>query len=207
MARVFSVALSSLLIYLVLIMPDLKGQHCALVVKIVDPSNQPIDTYVTVMDSAGSATEQKATNGAANFCGLGIKPVTVTVGRNERCNQLIVKNVPLRWGRTYVMKVIYDYESCLSPWIPVVTPSCEMLVKTIDADGDPVAGAVLRLRGRAAELKTDDYGRAYLNLAVGMEAAIDVRHPDYSSTSIHTACLGPELKVEKTVVLAMPPLK
>ena len=84
---------------------SLGQDFCSLAVHIEAPSAiSPVPVRVEEPD--GRVETAFPVDGIARFCGLGIKPVTVRVGRD--CGQVTVTGVRLEWGLTRNVSVIYS---------------------------------------------------------------------------------------------------
>jgi hypothetical protein len=80
--------------------------HCSLVVKVVDPNDKEVtEARISVQERNGRIEEGQYRRGGAQFCDLGMLPVTVTVGDPD-CAGVIVRNIPLEWGETKTLKVV-----------------------------------------------------------------------------------------------------
>ena len=87
--------------------PNLHAQsYCSLSVSLVDPQGNAVDAKVSVQESKGRTIEKMATLGSVQFCDLGIKPVSITVGHSG-CNQAIPRNVGLRWGISTKVRIVH----------------------------------------------------------------------------------------------------
>src|ERR1700722_6017722 len=89
------------------------ADYCSLTVEVRTPDGKRPEANVTVLQHDGHELYQMAERGDARFCGLGLRPVTVKVGGDGTCNQVVVHDVPLYWEKEHHVKVVYDVMPCL----------------------------------------------------------------------------------------------
>jgi hypothetical protein len=177
--------------------------ECSLAVRVLTPRGMPVEGVVRVEEKGGRVVEQQSESDTVLFCDLGIFPVTVTVGRNDSCNQVVVRNVPLTRGRPYTLTVTYDREACLHhPPTPPI-PMCEILFRIADSEGDWISSALIEITNRspAVVLTTDRYGRAYFDCRERTYLQGVIRATGYSTASFRIACSIDKRRYEHRVTL------
>ena len=173
--------------------------YCSLSIKVETPSGKEVETRVVVEEEHGWRTERTTRRGQARFCGLGIKPVSVTVGA-AGCNQVVVRNVPLRWSETRNLSVIYDEAPCLVDTLPVA--ACAFLLRFVSPDNDPVGGVSFKVQTPFAEsYRGDEYGRVFMRIAGGQQLFGVSSASGYKPTEIMIPCVSKNQRLEQTVVL------
>jgi hypothetical protein len=116
---------------------------------------------VSVEEQNGRTEEHDQEANDVEFCDLGGLPVTVKVGDDGGCNEVIVRNVPVSWGVPYLLVVTYDPEPCLRDLPRPPAPVCQVIFRVADSSGKWVPGAVITLTSpQGTELETDRFGRA-----------------------------------------------
>jgi hypothetical protein len=177
-------------------------EFCSLVVQLHDRGGSAVETRVNVQDSAGRAVSTQVEGTEARFCNLGILPVTVTVGKEVSCNQVVVKNVPLRWGTTSTLDLIYDRAPCLQDLAPPPKPVCEIMFRIGRSDCKPVSSALIRLEKPNAEsVAADPFGRVHIWAEHGTSIRGTVVAQGYEAAYIDTPCDQEHRKQEKSVLL------
>src|SRR5437773_2455866 len=67
------------------------SDYCSLVVRVLSPEGVVLSGIpIVVTEASGVVVLGSTENGEAQFCGLGIRPVTIKVGRTT-CNQVLVQ--------------------------------------------------------------------------------------------------------------------
>lgn len=140
----------------------LAGQdYCSLTVRVVAPNGRRPAVSVYVQEANGRVVEKEQESADVRFCDLGGLPVTVKVGEDKTCNQVIVREVPVSWREPYLLRVIYDPEPCLVDAPPPPTPICRVVFRIADRAGGWVHGAAIDISHPTATRKiTDSFGRA-----------------------------------------------
>ncbi len=175
------------------------SEFCSLVVKVTDAKGRETDAVVTVEEHDGTTVRRANESGGARFCGLGISPVTVTVGAPE-CNQVTVRNVGLEWGATTILHVTYDVEPCLVDAPPVA--ACEYLFRFIAPDHKPVRGVSVTMNSPDNEVYAGDaYGRVHIAVTAPNELRATAEAPGYPPVSIHLPCNRDNYRVEQKFIL------
>src|SRR6476620_12762089 len=77
-------------------------------VRVIAPNNRRPGVAVSVVEKNGRIQEQDQEKSDLRFCDLGGLPVTVKVGEDGTCNQVIVREVPVGWEEPYFLSVFYD---------------------------------------------------------------------------------------------------
>jgi hypothetical protein len=151
--------------------------YCSLQVQVQTPTGQLPEALVEVREENGRKIEKEQRPGhEVQFCDLGILPVTVTVGLKD-C-EVVVKNVYLRWGQTYTLKVIYDQERCSDEKAPPPKPLCQVVLRVKAQNKAWIGGAVAKFDDTSRPpAVTDQAGRAmfYLGLNERVQGNITAR--------------------------------
>lgn len=177
-------------------------EHCSLIVSVVDNSGREVEALVTVTEANGHSTKRENEIGGAKFCGLGILPVTVSVGRPNTCNQVTVRNVVLRWGETIRLKVVHDRGDCLIDVPPNPTPQCEVLLRFVTSRGDEIRDVSLAVQEPfKSVLKGDRYGRIRTLVAEGSVLVGTGTAAGFRPETIRIPCSIDDSPMEKQVVL------
>jgi len=194
--RTFIHAMCSLLLAVSLCAKD----FCSLIVKVRGPQGEQVEALVTVEEHDGRRIEQTNKPGGAKFCDLGIRPVTVAVG-HPACNQVIVRNVPLEWGQTRIVSVIYDREPCLIDAPPVA--ACQFLFRFIDSQHNFLNGVSLKTETPYEEVhKADEFGRLLMRIPAGKALLGIASANGYGSAEVRIPCVTKNRTVEQYVTLA-----
>ncbi len=181
------------------------SDYCSLIVKISDPKGNPVLVPVAVEDQGNTSQRQDSRGGTAMFCGLGITPVNIVVGRPE-CNQIVIRNVPLHWGRTTIVPVTYDREPCIFDAPP--SGACVFLFRFYDLQGQVVPRVLLNLRSpRRQTFKSDGYGRVFLSIPAGQQLSASASAAQGVPVELEIPCTSETQRVERRVTLDMVPKK
>jgi hypothetical protein len=117
---------------------------CSLTVVVNSPEGERLAVAISVEEENGRVIRRDAAIGEARFCDLGIRPVTVTVGSDGMCNQVVVRRVPITENDNYFLRVIYDPKRCqVLHKRPLL--QCVLLFRIADAKGEWLAGARVRI--------------------------------------------------------------
>lgn len=131
---------------------------CSLRVRVLDPDGDEVPATVTVAEPDGRTIKKDNVPGGITFCDLGINPVIVSIG--EGCNQVVVHDVPLLFGKSYTLKVIYDPQPCFWETPRSPAPHCTMLLRIGHDSGEWVKGAKFRHGEDGEKVRDgDQYGR------------------------------------------------
>lgn len=178
--------------------------YCSLLVNVVDGRNKEVsEALITVPDTHGQVSTYECRRGGLRLCDLGIEPVTVAAGSSE-CNQTTVKNVPLDWGETRIVKIIYDRRPCLLDLPPVA--ACRLLLRFRDVSGRWVKGVAVDSTAAGGRVQTsDDYGRLLLTPAAGARIRSLARRTGYTPEEIDFSCAPDVMRGERLVTLSAVP--
>jgi hypothetical protein len=177
--------------------------YCSLVVTVSSRGGDRLESQVSVQGADGKVIdkETKAGEGTAQFCDLGIVPVSVKVGDDGTCNQVVVREVPLRWNETVNLAITYEPYECAGDAIPLPVRSCSIMLRVLDAHGSPISGAVFHSDDNAVNLISDEYGRLLVRLTRGRPLAALVSARSYLKAGISVECPSGLDYGEKTVSL------
>jgi len=163
------------------------GGYCSLVVDVVTPNGKKPVALVGVTEQNGRKLELLQRGQAARFCDLGVRSVTVKVGGDDTCNQVVVNDVPMFWQKTYHLKVTYDPEPCLRDTAHALVPTCTYLLRVSDDAGKWISGASVLLVPGNLTLKSDDSGRVIFDAKLG-SAAATITAPGFTEKSFDSNC-------------------
>jgi hypothetical protein len=170
-------------------------------VKVVDPHGKEVEASVTVEEHDGRKIERENRPGGVRFCDLGITPVTVTVG-HPACNQVVVRNVGLMWGKTSNISVIYDRKPCLIDTPPVA--ACQFLLRFVNLERRPINGVSLEIQKPYGETRrADKFGRALVRIAARQELVAVAVAQGYRPTDTKIPCTSENQRLERFVMLTM----
>jgi hypothetical protein len=189
MERLYQVALSGVIC---LSAGAYGADFCSLIVKVTAPDGRRPVALVSVIEQSGRKLQEFQRTNDTKFCDLGILPVTVKVGTDQSCNQVVVNNVPLRWGEPYHLYV--TYEPCGEEASLLPTAECDVLFRVTDIAGKWIEGATVQLEPSGIKADTDAFGRAFVGTKLGdIRSTITAR--GYSEQSFKTKC-DPEKAAE-----------
>jgi hypothetical protein len=185
-----SLQLVLLLVGLVPVVPAAAAQaYCSLTVRVLYPDGQEADALVSVEENSGRVAKQRLQSGEVRFCDLGAFPVTVKVGVDGMCNQVVVRNVPVGWNKSKSLTVTYDVDACLIETPPPPSPVCRTVFRIADASGNWVSTASIRLSNPTLSvLGVDEFGRSSILSRAGDQIAGLVEAPGYEPQSFHLSC-------------------
>jgi hypothetical protein len=173
----------------------------SLLVTVVDPSGNEVEADVTLTDTNGTQVKKENDTGGVKFYGLGVEPVTVVVGKPP-CNQVTVRDVPLRWGDTVRVKVVYNVEDCLID-MPH-SPACGVVIRVVDTDANPVARTSISITAPQRSSATGDkFGRYFINVPFGRVLLADVSAAGMVGSSIKVPCERDRQLVDSFVTLRL----
>lgn len=162
--------------------------YCSLIVKVELTAPGP-ETNVAVVEDNGWKTELETSRGQARFCGLGFGPVSITVGSQGDCGEVVLKHVGLDWNHTRRISVIYDRSECTREIMPVA--ACGFLLRFVGPDRSPIRGVSFKLTAPYPETYAGDaYGRIMLRVfaAVGSSLSGVGSASGYSPVDVETPC-------------------
>jgi hypothetical protein len=174
------------------------ADQCSLVVRALTPDGERPEAPISVLEQNGRVERHDQEDADVRFCDLGILPVTVKVGSDGICNQVTIKDVPIRYGETYLLTVTYDPGPCLRDTPPPPVPVCTMLFRVTDRTGEWLPKAQIRLTSPTLiQLMTDEYGRAIFHARVetriaGTVSAITFRPKEFAWTCSQSSPLHEE---------------
>jgi hypothetical protein len=177
-----------------------------LIVKVVlpDGTEERGPVPVTVEEENGRKVEKRYTSGGIRFCDLSIRPVTVTVGF-PGCNQVVVREVPLKWYRTMTSTVISDRESCSIAYhgaTLTLPPTCELLFRFVDSHQNPLPGASLQIQEPfERNIEADEYGRAYVRVPFSQEMVGTGVAKGFESVPLNLTCTNKVVASEHFVTM------
>ncbi len=181
------------------------ADYCSLTVRVLTPDQKrSAEVWVSVRENSGRVIEKKAIREDVSFCDLGIIPVTVTVGLNSACNQVIVKDVSLNWQTQHVLTVTYDPDQCRPEMPPPPILLCYILLRISDTAGNWIENAKIQSSKFKAQAITDNAGRTFLPLALGETVEGTINASGYESKKFSISCSRSEryrdelIKLEKS---------
>jgi hypothetical protein len=158
-------------------------------VRVLSPEGKREEALVSVEEKSGRKIEKDPTAKDVEFCDLGIAPVTVKVGADGTCNQIVIRDVPLTWQERYLLTVTYDLEPCLEDLPPPPVPICNVLFRVSDRDGNWLEKASVRFSGSGlAPRQTDKAGRALLVLKVNERVEGSISESGYQARQFSISC-------------------
>ena len=173
--------------------------YCSLSVKVENPHGGLVETRVIVEEQNGVKTEQMTTREPSRFCGLGITPVSIIVGR-DGCNQVIVRKVPLSWDETRHLSIIYDEAPCQVDVPPVA--ACAILLRVVAVNHGPLGKVLFKAQKPfPASYNADEYGRIFVRVAAGLELSGVISATGYQPAEIRIPCISKNYRVEERIVL------
>jgi hypothetical protein len=174
------------------------GDYCSLTVRVTDPAGREVEARVSVEERNGRSLEHDNKAGGIRFCDLGITPVTVTVG-DPNCDQVIVKDVPLQWGRTSEVSVIYDRKPCLIDSPPVA--ACQFLLRFVDSRRKPAGGVSLKIATPYEGTENgDNFGRILVRIPAGQDLRAVATLSGYRPAEVQIPCTRENQKLERYVM-------
>jgi hypothetical protein len=116
-----------------------------------------------------------------------VRPVTVKVGADDTCNQVVVHEVPLSWHKTYRLRITYDPKPCLEDTVHPLVPTCTYLLRVSDGTGKWISGASILWASGKLALESDGSGRAIADAKLGPVTAT-ISAPGYLTQSFEGTC-------------------
>jgi hypothetical protein len=173
---------------------------CSLIVKVINPGGQQIDSQIVVREKDGQRHTAENQIGGARFCNLGLMPVDIEIG-DEACNQVIIRNAHLAWSTSTIVTAIYDIEPCLRD-LPRGN-ACEILFRVFGPDGiTPVASVTIEaLAPFRKQLSADEHGRALVSTRFGSNLIVTMRAPGFAASNVEVRCTAQTARQEQKVVL------
>lgn len=178
------------------------ADYCPLVVRVLSPDGRRVEALVSVEEKGGHVVEKDPTLEDVRFCDLGIAPVTVKIGADGTCNQVVVRDVPLLWQEQYLLKVTYDLGPCLDDLPHPPVPVCHVLFRVSGVNGSWVNKASIRFQQpQLSARETDSAGRALLVLKSGDRVEGTVSSSEYTSKPFELSCSPSEPVREERIKL------
>jgi hypothetical protein len=179
--------------------------HCSLHIKVVNPRGLEVEAIITVTEKDGRVQTKENEKGGAKFCDLGVRPVTVVVGKGP-CHQITVRDVQLSWGKTSYLKVVYDPEPCMRDTPPSPDPGCEVMVRIIDKERRPIPGARTMVKVPfQQQITADQHGRVMLRAKYGPDLEGIVTQERYLPAQFKFPCSRNDSLQEHYLVLENAP--
>jgi hypothetical protein len=180
--------------------------HCSLNIKVVNPKDLEVEASITVTEKDGRVHRKENKEGGAEFCDLGVRSVTVVVGKGP-CHQVTVRDVQLSWGRTTNLRVTYDPEPCMRDRPPSPDPpSCDVMLRIIDKERRAIPGARAMIKVPfQLQITADQYGRVLLRAKYGPGLEGTVSQERYLPTELKFPCSRDHSLEEHYVVLETAP--
>jgi hypothetical protein len=167
--------------------------YCSLTVRVFYPDGQPADAVVSVHEKSGRVESIRQEGAEVRFCDLGALPVTVKVGPDGTCNQVVVENVPMGWNLSRRLTITYDVDPCLAEKPPPPAPICRMVFRIADTSGKWISGVPIKLSAPAStSLLADQYGRASILIKVGEQVTGSVERQGYATAQFSATCTQSE---------------
>jgi len=186
---------------IVTLMPASGQEYCSLIVRILGPVVAAPGVLVKVESEKGESFSARTENSVARFCGLGVLPVTVSVGNPADCNYTVVHNVLPTWGVAREIQVAFDQAACRDEGPAPILP-CAILLRFTDEEGHPVGGVRLSSPvGRSAGPNSDAFGRAMIRLAIGEDLRTTAEKPGYRPEQVSLKCTNSLAGRERAITL------
>jgi hypothetical protein len=191
---VFQIALGGLLVGGVLLGQDI----CSLRVAVVTFGSTR-EVKVVVQETNDRRVELITKSGIAEFCNLGINPVSVVVG-DAGCAQVVVHRVPLAFGESRKLTVGYDDSLCNQETAPVA--ACSFVIRVVDISGNPIPGVGFQPSDRRERpLIADKYARFIARVAAGTELSGEIKAQGFEIKPIRALCTSEAYRTEMFVTL------
>jgi len=112
-----------------------------------------------------------------------------------------VRDVPVAWNRTYLLRVTYDPEACRER-VPPPEPTCEILFRVRSPTGAPVPEAVVSLTSPITKsFDADGFGRADIVLRATSHVAGSASGGGLKPANFAFDCSPQEPEHEQTINL------
>jgi hypothetical protein len=176
--------------------------QCPLLVRVMNPAGNLLSGVpVTVEEKDGRAESGVTNNGQVRFCDLGVLHVTVGIGSQYGCSYTKVQNVPLAWGITRTLSVIFDDMACRVDEPPPIL-LCAVLFRFKDDAGKWIPGVTFKPSlQRLPNAESDSYGRIMVRMANGEDLKVEAVKQGYLSEPINLHCSRNLLLREQTVTM------
>lgn len=165
------------------------ADYCSLTVRVLSPDGRRVHAVVSVEEQDGRKIERDPTAQDLAFCDLGILPVTVKVGADGTCNQVVVKDVPVSWQESYLLTVSYDLEPCLEDLPPSPAPVCSVLFRVSDSETRWLQGARVQFDGSTlTPRETDSAGRALVTMKLDEVVRASIGASGFDTKHVSVSC-------------------
>jgi hypothetical protein len=174
--------------------------YCSLVARVVDSRDNPVSgVWAEAQESSGRTVSRMIEQGEVSFCDLGVSGVTISVGTGG-C-QTVMRKLPLEWGLSLNIKLVYDPQPCRVDSPPPILP-CAVLFRFSDASGRWLPSVSFKpVLPRSPDLRGDSYGRAMVRMARGEEIHTTTILPGYLPEAIDLKCPNQPPGPEVTIIL------
>ena len=179
------------------------ADYCSLIVEVTAPNGKKPAANIMVTEQNGRELYQLAEGRDAQFCDLGLRPVTVKVGGDRTCDQVIIRDVPLYWQKTKFLKVIYDIIPCLVD-SPHVFRFCTYLFRVSEPGGKWIPSASIMVMPGDRTLKTDTSGRVRVDVRPGAITA-SISAPEYTTQTFDGTCTAEKAAEPQEILIRLIP--
>jgi hypothetical protein len=180
------------------------SDYCSLKIRVLTPDGKRVEASVYVTETDGRVHEAEQEERDVEFCDLGLLPVTVSIGEEKSCGQVVIKNVRLTLNHTRLLTVTYDVNPCRSETVPSPTPNCLILFRVADSSGKWISGAAIHLDSLSAPAVTDSAGRASVRINMREKASGSAVAAGYRPASFMLSCTPETTAQEKNIRLNRP---
>jgi hypothetical protein len=182
--------------------PAIAQRYCSLTVRVLSPDGRREDALVSVEEKNGRLESLRQGSTDVRFCDLGAIPVTVKVGVDGTCNQVVVRNVPVAWNAPVSLTITYDIEPCLVEAPPPPSRICRMVFRVADTVGKWIPGIPITIASpMVTTLRADDYGRASFVASPGDRVSGSVDGQGYEPVQFSIICNRSEPVHEEVIRL------
>jgi hypothetical protein len=170
-------------------------------VKVIDSHGKEVmEAPVTLVERSGRAVHTRSQRGGVRFCDLGLWAVSVTIG-GAHCYQVQVRDVPLLWGETQNITILYDGDVLCDQDTPPVA-ACKILFRVQNEHSRWISKAVLDPPFAGSEQSaSDNYGRLLIRIAAGARLDTFVKRDGYVPEKINLTCTSDLQFAEKILTL------
>lgn len=170
-------------------LPALGQSYCSLVVRVVNTPGIALPRIHVVVTEPNGHVEIADTSdsGEARFCGLGVPSTALKVGRST-CDQVLIPNLYLEWGKTRQVTVTYD--ACpIEESIPAVFNACRLVLRFQDQNERWISDVKFSPPlSRAPNVTSDEYGRMMIPWRTGEPLSGRVVREGFAPRQIDVAC-------------------
>ena len=182
--------------------PLVSGQgYCSLTVRVTAPDGRRPAVSVRVVEKSGRVEELDQEKSDVKFCDLGGLPVTVSVGEEGTCNQVVVREVPVSWNEPYALHILYDPTPCFRDLPRPPVPTCRVVFRVADETGQWIQNAIVSITPPIQkELRTDQFGRSSVLAKLGDDVVGSVTAQRGSANFKYRCALGQSVYEEYLTV-------